>query len=257
MRVDPPNPPWKDLKPEPSAGGYLSYYYSDDLSRLPVRWVTKPGDNKSDPNLETCTYGLFSTCSPAMRSGIVKRRVGFVFFFTRRGSEREVAGYYQVRWHTNGPIGANDSCVAADKCHFVASPVPFSVVDRKLNTNFSTPFRSTRLLSETECTRLVELLREQPNAREVYLAEIDRLERFNLKHGDYRYISWKQVQKFDWPYAEKYLIPSSASSGVRAPNASPSGLWRCSHCQQKVKNKALLKRCPACGNLGTLQPINS
>ena len=254
MSAIPPNPPWKELNSETSAGGYLSFYYSDDMSRLPVRWVTKPGDNKSDPNIETCTYGLFSTCSPSMRSGIVKRHAPFVFFCTRRGLERKLSGYYRVRWHTYGPLGRKDICIAADKCHFVADAIPLCVVDKKTNANFSKPFRGMRLVSQDECEQLAALLHEQPNAKEDYLDEIDRLERFNLKHGGHRYMSWKQTHKFDWAYAEKYLVTTS-SPILSTNNMSPTEKWQCSNCSEIVKNKALLKRCPMCGKLATLKPI--
>src|SRR3954471_24861893 len=97
-----------------SEGGYLSFYYSDDISPLPVRWVTKPGDNKADPNLETGTYGLFSTCSLSMRSGVVKRKIGIIFFCTRTKAGRELTGFYEPRWFTQGPLGQRDYCLAAD-----------------------------------------------------------------------------------------------------------------------------------------------
>src|SRR5688572_11222634 len=92
--MTPPNAPWVQLTPSEDAGGYLSVYYNDDLSRLPIRWVTKPTDSKSDPNLETLTYGLFSTCSLGMRSGIVTRQSKFLFFTTMRRHERVLSGYY-------------------------------------------------------------------------------------------------------------------------------------------------------------------
>src|SRR6266568_2401005 len=91
-RPIPPNPPWAPMSQEGDGGGCLSVYYSDDMSPLAVRWITKPGDNKSDPNLETMTYGLFSTCSKAMRSGIVKRGAEYLFFATRRGGTRVLSG---------------------------------------------------------------------------------------------------------------------------------------------------------------------
>ena len=53
-------------------------YLADDLSRLPVRHITRPHDNKSDPNIETGTYGLFSTCENQMRSGIVNRGAQYI-----------------------------------------------------------------------------------------------------------------------------------------------------------------------------------
>ena len=88
MSIKPPNPPWRELKPHPSAGGYVSIYLSDDLSRLPVREVTRPGDTKADPNLETFTYGLFSFCGKQLRSGIVTRKFPHLFFATSRKKQR-------------------------------------------------------------------------------------------------------------------------------------------------------------------------
>ena len=57
--------------------GFLSFYLRDELSALAVRGVTLPGNNKSDPNLETGTYGLFSICCQSMRAGIVDTLSGF------------------------------------------------------------------------------------------------------------------------------------------------------------------------------------
>src|SRR5450631_819859 len=56
--VRPPSPPWREIAIRRPPTGYLSFYIADDLSRLPVRAVTLPGNNKADPNLETATYGL-------------------------------------------------------------------------------------------------------------------------------------------------------------------------------------------------------
>ena len=55
----PPAAPWTTLEVDTPATGYLSVYLSEDLSRLPIRAITLRNDNKSDPNFETGTYGLF------------------------------------------------------------------------------------------------------------------------------------------------------------------------------------------------------
>ena len=78
----PPGPPWRPLDPAAPATGYASYYLSDELARWPVRAITRIKDNKSDPNLETGTYGLFSTCQREMRSGIVHDPPRYIFFVT-------------------------------------------------------------------------------------------------------------------------------------------------------------------------------
>ncbi len=98
--------PWRELS---DAGrGYLSVYFSEPLARWPVREITRPADNKSDPNIETGTYGLFSTCEPSMRNRIVNDGAATVFFLTtrRKHQGRVVSGYYHVGWYTEG--GSSD-----------------------------------------------------------------------------------------------------------------------------------------------------
>ena len=90
--VIPPAAPWTALEVDTPASGYLS----EDLSRLPIRAITSPDDNKSDPNIETGTYGLFSTCERGMRAGIVNNKAQVIVFLCRGGNERAVAGYYHT-----------------------------------------------------------------------------------------------------------------------------------------------------------------
>ncbi len=249
----PPNRPWQEIGADGDPGGYLTIHYSDDLSRLPVRWVTKPGDNKSDPNVETLTYGLFSTCARSMRGGVAKRRIRYLFFATNRNGVRVLTGYYRLRWLAAGVFGPNDVCLAADSRHFVEAPIPLHVVDKRCHTDLGKPFRLTRLLSASECECLVRLIEKQPDGTAAYLEEIDRLERFNLKHGGYRYIGWRQSAKFSWDYAKKYLS-QTPRRGDTPTNVSTSGVWRCSKCRRIVRNQSLLKMCPFCRRLGSLRP---
>jgi hypothetical protein len=252
----PPNTPWCELNPSTNPPGYLSYYYSDDLSEVPVRWVTKPGDNKSDPNLETLTYGLFSTCARGMRAGVVKNRAPYIFFFTNLNGERVLCGYYRIRWFAIGSFGAGDYCLAADKAHFLTQPIPLIQIDRQLHTQFSRRFRSTKCVSSDDCARLITLIEQFPDASDNYRREIQRLERFNLHHGGFRYIGWRRSESFGWGDAQEYLTKTtSVSGGITKTNASPTDHWTCSNCGQVTKNKALLKRCPFCGKLDTLLPV--
>ena len=105
--LKPPNAPWIAIPIPQDAGGCLSVYYSDPLSRVPVREVTRPGDNKSDPNIETLTYGLFSTCGRAMRSGMVGRGDRYLFFATKRGAGRVLTGYYDLCWYAEANSAAD------------------------------------------------------------------------------------------------------------------------------------------------------
>jgi hypothetical protein len=251
--VIPPNPPWQILEAQQDAHGYISIYYSDDLSALPVRWITKPIDNKSDPNLETRTYGLFSTCMSVMRSGVVNRGSSYLFFATRWKGERVLTGYYKIRWYARGVLG--DYCLAADKIRFTSNPISLKTVDRKCGTTVSKWFRNMKLLTPQQCTRVRNLLQDLPDATDDYLAEIDRMERLNLKSIGYRYPGWGLIDKFSWELAPYFLNDNfPGQRRAKTLNTSPSGWWKCESCSKTVKNKALLKQCPFCKDVGTLVP---
>lgn len=260
--VEPPNAPWQKLLRAEARTGYLSIYYSDDLSPLAVRFVTKPGDHKSDPNLETGSYGLFSVCCPKMRAGVVKRGSEFLFFATSRAGTRVLAGYYHLQWYAQGVYngkGKDDYCLAADRIRFISEPIPLSKIDRRCKTNVSGWFRNMRLLSGEQCLRIAEILDSQPDATPDYLEEIDRLERFNLRHTGYRYPTWRQEHKFAWEFAGDFLDQTGQVEGQppKILNSSPSGQWRCLNCLGTVPSKALLKKCPLCKSIGTLQPFDA
>lgn len=95
----PPVGVWTPLGDESGGAGYLSVYLSEPLARYPIRHVTKNANNKSDPNIETGTYGLFSTCERPMRRKIVRegrRNLFFLADYKRRG--RALTGYYDLAW---------------------------------------------------------------------------------------------------------------------------------------------------------------
>lgn len=194
----PPNPPWAPIAVYEDAGGYLSYFYNDDLSWLPVRAITKIGDNKVDPNLETKTYGLFSPCNKAMRKSIVKRGCQYIFFVTMRKTGRVLSGLYLAKWYATVAPDSDDFCLAADRIWFVEDPIPLSVVDKTCATNVSRRWRACLRLNTKECKKIESLLKRRPNATRSYLTEIDRLERFNLKYGGYRYISARRKDSYYW-----------------------------------------------------------
>lgn len=261
MSVEPPNPPWKPLEIPSQPEGYISYYYSDDISPIPVRWVTKPGDNKSDPNLETSTYGLFSTCSPSMRRGVVKYGRPYIFFITNRNGVRVLTGYYHIKWYVEGAFsGGWDFSIAADKVHFIDPPISLVEIDKKFGSTLAKHFRTHKGISHETCCKLRTLLGSYEDSTAFYLEEIDRLERFNLLHGEYRYIGWKQKDKFSWEYARTYLerfFQESSEQVIpqRVKNSNDENQWFCSSCHRVLVNKSLLRRCPNCGELASLQPM--
>jgi hypothetical protein len=255
--AQPPASPWRDL-PAASGGAtaYLSIYLSDDLARLPVRAVTLPGNNKSDPNLETMTFGLFSTCEPKLRAGAVRRGAQFLFFATnhrRRG--RALTGYYKLKWWAEGSFGAQrgDFALAAEVARFT-DPVPFMSIPGSVGEFVRQPFRQFRLLPEEHADKLRELLDGLPDRTADYIVEIHRLERYNAFHTGSRYSGWAESTGFSWDLAADYLGATKQAIDETVPNESPSGWWHCITCGRDSRNKALLKRCPGCGSVGTLRP---
>jgi hypothetical protein len=194
----PPNPPWLPLTICKASGGYLSYFYSDQLSSLPVRAITMVEDNKVDPSLETKTYGLFSLCNKNMRKSIVKRGCRHIFFVTRRKEVRVLTGLYLVKWYTPVTPNGDDFCLAADRIWFVKNPIPLEHIDKICGTNVSRWFRAYKHINAEECKQIENLLKRRADATGLYLSEIDRLERFNLKYGGYKYVTSKEKGSYSW-----------------------------------------------------------
>lgn len=254
--VRPPNPPWKDLLVRNPVEGCFSFYLSDDLSSLAVRAVTLPNNNKSDPNLETATYGLFSTCERQMRASIVKNGLRYIFFVTNRGSQRCLTGYYGIAWYCASALTTNtasDYALAADEVHFIDPPIPLQNLPHKLRREATRRFRTFLRLGPEHTEPLTALLRRRSNQTDRYLAEIDRLERFNRFHTGFR--CWRRTEPFTWETACQYLPLQLDATEPGISNTSPTDLWRCTACDQIVHNKARLKACPFCESLGSLLPI--
>jgi hypothetical protein len=248
----PPNDPWIPLQRADPPSGYLSVYLSDDLAtRYPVRDVTRIADNKSDPNLETRSYGLFSTCEERMRAGVVKRGIRYVFFLTsHRRAPRAVTGYYDIRWYTKGAL--SDDALAAERVRFVA-PIPVADVEGSLGHELQRRFRMCLLLNAKHTGELRDLIDASSDLTDRYVEEIDRLERLAMRYTGYRYPSWRRTAPFSWTDARGWL-PAEDDQILDVPNSSPTGQWTCVACHDAIRSVARLKMCPNCGRRGTLRP---
>lgn len=247
----PPNAPWGQLNRADPALGYLSVYLSDDLARWPVRDITRIADNKSDPNIETASFGLFSTCEERMRSSIVKRGVRYLFFLTSHGGQaRAVTGYYDLRWYTGGAL--SDFALAAEGVRFVA-PIPVADVGGSLGHELQRRFRPCLLLAPGHTAELRDLIDARPDVTQQYIDEIHRLERLAKRFTGYCYPSWRLDRPFSWTEAERWL-PADDDLILDVPNASPTGRWTCVRCEDTIPSVARLKVCPNCGSRGTLRP---
>ena len=187
--VRPPNPPWIPLEPGASDKAALYFYYSDPLSDIPVREVSHKQDPKPDPNLETLTFGLFSTCARGMRKSIVRQGIELLFFCTSRGGVRVLTGYYRVGWYYKVPHSQpDDYMLAAKKARFVAPGFPLRDLTGYLRgVQLDSQFRTFRYIDGETSERLLLLLKDTPVATSQYISEIHRLEQLALKRDGYVY----------------------------------------------------------------------
>jgi len=213
--VRPPKAPWLPIEPEDKSGGALSFYYSDTNSNLPVREVTRTDDNKSDPNLETMTYGLFSTCERGMRKGIVTRGIQYLFFCTNRGGIRVLTGYYKIGWYFKGPpvpgysaTGRvlDDYALAASEGKFVTSGFPLrDLTDYLKGVRIDNRFRDFKYINQQTAELLASLIDEAGDETQVYLEEIKRLEKLNYANHGFVYKNWERKKGFGWDMAPSYM----------------------------------------------------
>lgn len=249
----PPAEPWRQLEDGSGPAAYVSVYLSDDLARYPVRHITRPGDNKSDPNLETGTYGLFSTCQVQMRNSVVRKGVRHLIFVTKHGGRgRKLTGYYRVGWYAPGPD--DDYVLAADRLRFV-DPVPIDGMDARRRDLLSAGRAYRGIADEVDAAHLVDFLDSLDDRTDRYLDEIDRLELLSAKYTGYRYPTWQRAEPWSWGDAATYLSPGDGGGGEPLKNSSPTGRWTCLQCEEETRNTARLKRCPRCGAIRTLRAV--
>ncbi|HEV2120630.1 MAG TPA: hypothetical protein VGS11_11095, partial [Candidatus Bathyarchaeia archaeon] len=191
------------------------FYYSDSNSKIPVRDITRFGDSKSDPNVETGTYGLFSTCEEDMRRSFVQKGLEHIFFFTTRTRAktrvRVLTGYYHIRWYHRGPdlrhhAGKADYWLAADEVRFLSRGFPLEDLTGYLRgLRLDRRFRRYLYLYPETTQLLLSLMREARDATQEFVREVKRLENENLQKHGLTYTNWNKKEGFDWNWARKYL----------------------------------------------------
>lgn len=208
--------PWTEIEKSSETLGTLSAYYSNKKANLPIRDVQKPWDQKSDPNIETMTYGLFSTCMPPGRRNIVTRGDSYLFFLTNWKEGRIITGYYQLGWYVNTGITARNSkrpwkfpdyALKAKKVHFVKEGIKMvkgtNATFSKLSDLVSTdktlngygPRNFVRLNEELTLS-IRDALDEQEDSTLEYIKEMKRLEHENKAKTGYSYPIWKLKDGF-------------------------------------------------------------
>lgn len=248
----PPSPPWRPIVPQPDAGAYVSVYLSSAVGRVPVRDVLRLGDNKSDPNLETGTYGLFSTCEPPMRVSIASRGISEIFFITTVDGARALVGRYELGWYAE--VDKGDFAYAASGMRFI-DPIQLSQLSGRLGTEMQKKLRNYKIVDAKLAGQLRHLVDTAADRTSAYLFEIDRLERMSLARTGFRYPTWDGKTAFSWAIAGPYLAGTQNAGPASAPNTSPTGSWKCVACGAEIRNEARLKVCSVCHERGTLQPV--
>lgn len=195
-----------------------------------------------------------------MRASVVKRRYGLLFFTTRSGGERVLVGYYRLRWYAPTQMHSSpaDFALAADKIRFVFPAIRADDLPRSAAAVLKKPFRIFKTVDEPTCAEFLKALNQRADRTPLYLEEIDRLERFNKAHTGFRYVAWGLKTPFSWANAADYLrapTPDAHARSTRGSTTSPTDTWQCKACDATIRNKALLKRCPTCGKIGTLSPV--
>lgn len=254
LLATPPVGSWAPLGDASGGAGYLSVYLSEPLARFPIRHVTKKADNKSDPNMETGTYGLFSTCERLMRRKIVREGRTHLFFATsHKRDSRALTGYYELAWFAESTGGAamGDYALAATRMRFIA-PVPLDVLPEPARSVCAPPFRTIRPIDAPTAQILRDFVDQRHDITERYLAELRRIEQAARYHSGYAYPSWGRIDGFSWDQAQRYLGEATATEpGAKVP---ATGHWRCMSCRRVITSWALLKSCPICQAMGTLRP---
>lgn len=251
-----PDDSWIPIAPDEPPTGYLSVYYSDPLARYPVRHITRVKDNKSDPNIETGTYGLFSTCEARMRTSFVDGHRRYLFFITsHRSAGRALTGYYDVGWHRDGALTgrAKDYELLARSLRFV-DPLPLDDIAGALGEWLRRWFRGYKKVDPELTAEILALLDARADRTGAYLDEVERIEQLALRHTSYRYPSWRRTVPFTWDGTNQY-VPGEDHEVLDVRNSSPTGQWTCVRCNANIISVARLKSCPECGRLGTLQPV--
>ncbi len=254
MFMRPPKPPWKRHKRNGEADSAIMTYYSSELSRLPIRAVERldkgAPDNKQDPNLETRTFGLFSTCKRKLRSGIQSQKRPNLFFVTNTGEGRAITGYYEIGWYAPIPDLQRDIALAADVAYFVEQPIPIDKANKQCGTELSSSARSLKYPSPTSSRLLKRLLKKQPNALNEYVAETRRVETLLLARTGFTNKNLRRDSHFTWEDAKPIFVDMALPATENLSTDSPTNEWHCVKCSKRHISRRKLALCPNCNAPG-------
>jgi hypothetical protein len=202
-----------------------------------------------------------------MRAGIVREGRPHMFFVTRRGAERVLAGYYEIGWSARAkPIPAawtgkkflDDFALAAIRVHFLAEPIPLShVASRVGDPGVNGWFRLNKKVEGATCRRILSLMGRLPDATPNFVSEIHRLERINHRFTGFRYVNWREESEFSWEKAVDFLADANTHLVLEAVGKLQGRKvdhWTCVKCGGMTFSKSPLRRCAQCKAVGTQIP---
>lgn len=252
--MQPPNAPWRRHTRNPEAGSAVTIYYSSDLSPLPIRAVERVDrgnpDNKQDPNLETQTFGLFSTCKRSLRSGVRSNHRPNLFFVTNTDEGRVITGYYEIGWFAEIPQQDRDFALAAESSYFVEDPIPIGEANERCGTEMDERSRNLKYPSPQAARHLKGLLHEQPDATKEYIKEIRRVENALRSRTGFTNVNLRKEDHFTWSDAVRIFTDSDIGSNEDLTTESPTDSWHCRACGESHGSRRRLRFCPNCNAPG-------
>jgi len=203
IEYKPPHAPWMPLvKLDDRA--IITYYYGDSKSEeVPIRDVSNKRDPKVEPNYETLTYGLFSTCNPSARKSIVTNGITTNFFCTLREDIRVLTGYYKYGWYFE--YKKEDYMLAANKVRFVSPGFPLKdIIYYADNKSIGNWFRCWKYVNQDTAKKLLQLLNDTPDKTSSYIEETKKVEKNTLIENGIIYN--KRKKGYSWKDAKKFLL---------------------------------------------------
>ena len=173
---------WENYSGEEGTG-FLDVYYCDPRSKnYPVRDVRDvKGRNKLEPHYENKTFNCFASCNQPLLRGSIKRKTGYVFFFTKYTgliknykNQYFVTGFYKL-----GKTGwINDEkpryAVKASKGKFVAIGEAFPY-DKLVNKKILNPRWEKKILSKEQVETLLCYFEKTRDVSKEYSSETREL----------------------------------------------------------------------------------
>jgi len=153
--------------------GYLDWYFSDPRSPLPIRDLThRKGRNKKEPYYEKRKFNEHTRCNAPLLSGAIKRKDGYIFFFTEFKGEYLITGFYKISRVTKNKIPDSKGgryAIKADQARFYSAKDSYP-----LQNYYPKPVENPRWvkpkhLTESKTKEILDHFKNKTNMRKEYI----------------------------------------------------------------------------------------